>query len=1184
MADIYIPDSEELGRRRFPDNKSFRLDLYNRATILIGALLDLFASNYPQDTSTHTSHLLRVLAREFARLRWDMDALSNDKEYTATRIAYLQQILGERLFLQDRIAPANYNDETFRDYLIYLKNAYFKGSTKSNIEATATKFTGIPIRIKELYLEARKPHSGYDISDTHKMVVELLVDDFLSSGIDLGLLVTELKFFIDLIRPAHVLYDTNLIWTEQIDVNKIHDLIYGDTGGGCVPVYDYLDWSETVYYAYQVTIVANPGDATGRIDSIHQPDYTFFLTDQTRVICDPGVNGTKIFNLNGKRISFNDLRIGDYVRLTYVTIPGDWQFWWVPGIPGLSGPARFYPSVYRLPAVQENVKKVMDSQGRFPLQIKTTPTTICDRWVQDLLNPLYEDLRHTCYGIGESDQTSSVVLSERMGYPRLHLPYDSSEVFDTSLYGDNYAFTMPHIPLTDGSGSPATIADVSAFKDSTSLPGSLISVDASSGLIKLTNSYEYWDTTGGGIPIPGNEFNFDYYYLSDGTDTTASSSFGFGFSYWQMPSVPLLKGDSSGTLASPEDIKVSVDGTSISDSVIAVRPLFGHVILNSSTDFWVGSELGRLPQVGDTFDFYYYRGYGQVYALLFDDIERMLDSWSGAGSPYGMVLDGAYDASASSSTPVVPLEIGYRYRAYLLHHSSVLNSPDTLRFNDYQKPAKRASIVNQQDALNHKNLFFSGEFLYDTSAIIELNDLYLENGLDPVLKLWEGTPPFQKTFSHHPDLVYHRKVQDIRQHHNPLIYSDLLLRDFITAGESIPLSSICDSDNFTIKIRYTETIPPIEECDPWILMDSVETEEVEVTIPGGVRAVPNVRVADKNLRDNIILRETEDAGVISVTYSIQTPEESVQNIFYMPETIRYYTEEYGYVDFPSLPIMKDETTQAGIYDVEVKIDDVVFPNIISSIDPVTGRIELNVPNTYVIVEHHTITAGEVAAGILYLSQEPIDPEEVLLNVIHGPPQYYGTDFYVSDQKLFWKYGPLDGMLQEGDVVRITYETQVLVDALVEFTYKILNTRTCTIIDINRTRILDYIYVFPSACPDPIVIEAGLVLRENVNFLDDYSDGIKMVFFNKDTQQIEKHIFSGPVFEMYDASLDQIGPPETFPNALVRIEGMCSGNPLKITEDYGFLNDELVRFRKKTFKELLPDRTFRTLELTEMMSV
>ena len=140
--------------------------------------------------------------------------------------------------------------------------------------------------------------------------------------------------------------------------------------------------------------------------------------------------------------------------------------------------------------------------------------------------------------------------------------------------------------------------------------------------------------------------------------------------------------------------------------------------------------------------------------MLFDDCERGLDT---INDPYTLVFDGegvdstAPDATSSNDARVVeedPYKIGYRYRAYHLHHSSVLNSPDTLRLNDYQKPALRASLQNQQVAQNHMNLFFSGEFLDDTSQRVYLDDAYLDNGLDPILKLYPGTPPFQKTFGY----------------------------------------------------------------------------------------------------------------------------------------------------------------------------------------------------------------------------------------------------------------------------------------------------------------------------------------------------------------------------------------------------------------------------------------------------
>jgi len=158
-------------------------------------------------------------------------------------------------------------------------------------------------------------------------------------------------------------------------------------------------------------------------------------------------------------------------------------------------------------------------------------------------------------------------------------------------------------------------------------------------------------------------------------------------------------------------------------------------------------------------------------------------------------------------------------------------------------------------------------------------------------------------------------------------------------------------------------------------------------------------------------------------------------------------------------------------------------------------------------------------------------------------------------------------------------------ATVEFTYLIQNERTISITNTEASRILDYIYVFGGACPDPIQITTGTILKEYVNFLSDYSHGIKVSYFNKGTKQIEEHVFSGPVFELYDVSEDQIGAPGSFQNALIKIKNpIHSENPLTHSESYDFMDDNVVRFRKKTFKELLPDRTFRDITLMEMMAV
>jgi hypothetical protein len=1190
----YVPDPEQLGRRRFPDNKNFRKQLYNASINYLSQIQGLIPSNYPNDPSTNLSILNRVWARELARLNLSSNAINNDSQYSLTRPQFLQEILGERLLLGSQIAPSGYNDESYRNYLISIKNAYLIGSTISNLENLASEFTGQKINIRELYKEARDPGSSLDVTSANKMIVQVFVDDLLKKGYNINSLKTDLDFFIGLVRPAHVLYDTELIWTEQIDVNKIHDLIFGDLGGGCIPDYDYNLFDEPSLLALQVFVLPNSTGATGYIDSIHHDDLIFYFDDSTRIITEPDPNGTQFFDVNGRRGTFNTLEIGQYVRVNYQVIPGEFKFWYYPGLILPNWQSQFYRNVYRRPLFQETVKKVMDSHGRFPLQTKASPSTICDRWVQDTLQPVYEDLRGNCSG-GTNPDSFKVTLSTRMSSPNFSWPYLHTEIYDDALFGSNFIHFTEYAPLTDGSSHPATISDISVTFDGTSLAQPLVgpatAADASTGRITINDATTYWDTTVGRLPSIGDEFIFSYHYLQDGSNFDATSSMVYGISHWQTPFIPLVGGDGTRSLADTTSIAFFVDGTSITNAVIDVDSLLGHVTLQSSGDFWRGSELHRLPAIGDTFEFDYFWGVRLQYGLLFDTPGRTLDGYVSSQQVYNILMD------SSSETDFIPLDdplqIGYRYRMYQLHHSSVLNSPDTLILNGYQKPAERASIINRQPALNHFNEVWSAEFLTDKNTP-ELNDAYLDNGLDPVVKLNYGTPTFQQTFAYQPGLIYQEKLQDIRKNHKLLMYSDLLLKQFYSGDSEVPLSSICDGEKVGFKVRIREEIPPIEECEPWILFDTADVTNTEIDIPGEYRGIPNLRIQDKKLRDNFILREMEPTGTAVFSYSTHTSSDTHQTTFQLPPSFKFpplvppppgwAPPNETIIDFPALPVVDANGSYATIADITVTVGG--DPWTITGLNPITGIVTIaNMPLQEKLERIFTITPRMEQAKEIVLPGVPADAHLTTLTVIHGTAQYFGEDFYVYGSHLSWMGSPLDGLLSVGDQVRITYWFDPLVDVDVEFTYRIRSHQNVEVLDRDWSRIMDDKYVFPGYCPDIEDIQLGAKFDEFYGMLDDASDGIKISFLNTNSLQIEEHIFSGPLFEYYEVGQDQIGAPENFPGPLIRINNpMSINNPLNYNADFSFMNDKLVRFRKKTFKELLPNRTFRTMQLVEMLPV
>jgi hypothetical protein len=159
------------------------------------------------------------------------------------------------------------------------------------------------------------------------------------------------------------------------------------------------------------------------------------------------------------------------------------------------------------------------------------------------------------------------------------------------------------------------------------------------------------------------------------------------------------------------------------------------------------------------------------------------------------------------------------------------------------------------------------------------------------------------------------------------------------------------------------------------------------------------------------------------------------------------------------------------------------------------------------------------------------------------------------------------------------------NVIIDFIYNIRSTGQFTVFNQDHSRTFDWTQVFPSFCYDGFDERVNLQFNEYVNFVSDYGAGIKFTYFNKDTYQIEEHVFSGPVFESYDAHEDEISSPESFPNALVRIRNPLGPvNVLNLMTNYDYLNEPSVRIRKKTLRELLPDRTFRTSKILEVLPV
>ena len=335
----------------------------------------------------------------------------------------------------------------------------------------------------------------------------------------------------------------------------------------------------------------------------------------------------------------------------------------------------------------------------------------------------------------------------------------------------------------------------------------------------------------------------------------------------------------------------------------------------------------------------------------------------------------------------------------------------------------------------------------------------------------------------------------------------------------------------------------------------------------------------------------ESTGTAEYVYTVTLPiNELPLTTFNLPATFPYsYNDEI--INFPSLPIVDFYGSLADSSDVTVKVNGVSWPVV--SLDPLTGVIQIgSYPTKLVINQEYTLTAVDVAAKRVLLPGYPIDSSSITLTIVGGNAQYSGLDFHIDGQYLSWWGGQLHYKLGVGDRIGVSGEVNPYVGALIEFTYHIRNFYTTLVIDRSLSRTLDHNVFDGCSRPidgimfDPDYKDLGVTFEEYISFVDDYSDGIKLIFFNTTTSQVEDHIFTGPVFEYYDVNEDELGAPDNFPNALIRLRSPLnfSGNPLTYVVDYGFVNDKIVRFRKKTFQELLPSRVFRTMKFVEMLPV
>ncbi|MEM4385373.1 MAG: hypothetical protein QXD03_02360 [Candidatus Anstonellales archaeon] len=91
-------------------------------------------------------------------------------------------------------------------------------------------------------------------------------------------------------------------------------------------------------------------------------------------------------------------------------------------------------------------------------------------------------------------------------------------------------------------------------------------------------------------------------------------------------------------------------------------------------------------------------------------------------------------------------------------------------------------------------------------------------------------------------------------------------------------------------------------------------------------------------------------------------------------------------------------------------------------DYVANLIEQNVDS--IVVEYFTLTSTDISNKYITLTNTPSISNAVRLDVKGAPPQFYNDDYIVSGNTLSWNGLGLDGLLVEGDKLRVIYPLDV----------------------------------------------------------------------------------------------------------------------------------------------------------------
>lgn len=228
-----MPNSFQ-GGRQFPlplneEGKGYENQLAARERGITSALLNLLPSNYESTVvGPNYTLYLKAFAKELARITMVLERIAEGMSFERVPSDFLWETVGYLVFVNGKLPELGFDDESFREFLLTVIQIYFQGSTPEAIAQGIALFTDTTFTVRELYQDARQPGSIYDISDQFGFAIDFeLQGQFPTNPFDLD---ANTRLLLELIRPAHTLYQIRFVFTEDIGelVDNITDTVSYD--------------------------------------------------------------------------------------------------------------------------------------------------------------------------------------------------------------------------------------------------------------------------------------------------------------------------------------------------------------------------------------------------------------------------------------------------------------------------------------------------------------------------------------------------------------------------------------------------------------------------------------------------------------------------------------------------------------------------------------------------------------------------------------------------------------------------------------------------------------------------------------------------------------------------------------------------------------------------------------------